>query len=129
MNRALWILQILLAAAFGMAGVMKLTTSIDDLLAMGMAWVTYTPEGLVRFIGVAEAAGAVGLILPAALRIQPKLTPLAAALLALVMVLAAIMHGSHAEWPAVPPNVVLGALAAFVAWGRWSKAPILPKEA
>src|SRR5262249_51778522 len=102
-----------------------LTTPIAD-LALKMPWVADLPT-LVRFIGAAEVAGAIGLILPAATRIRPSLTPLAAVGLTTVVVFAAAFHLSRGEAQAVPVNVVLGGLAAFVAWGRFKKAPILPR--
>lgn len=122
---SLWIVQILLALAFGMAGSLKTFTPIDE-LALQMPWVTSTPA-LVRFIGVSELAGALGLILPALTRIRPSLTPLAAAALVLVMILATLFHAVRGEWPGVPVNLVLGGLAAFVAWGRFRKVPIAPR--
>jgi putative oxidoreductase len=122
-NVALWIAQILLAAAFGMAGVMKSTAPITE-LAEKMVWPGAMPAALVRFIGVSELLGAIGLILPAATRIRPMLTPLAAAGLVVVMLLAAAFHLSRGEAGALPINLTLGALAAFVAWGRFRKAPI-----
>ena len=123
---ALWVVQILLALLFAMAGSMKLVQPIDT-LAMNMAWVDYTPAPLVRFIGVCETLGAIGLIVPAATRIQPFLTPLAAAGIATIMVLAMGTHAYHAEWGALPVNLVLGGLAAFVSWGRVMRAPITPR--
>jgi len=83
LNVAVWIVQVLLAVGFGMAGVMKSTAPIADLSAK-MPWVSAVPEALVRFIGVSELVGAVGLILPAATRIRPGLTALAAAGLVVV---------------------------------------------
>ena len=80
--------------------------------------------GGVRFIGVVELLGALGLILPAATRIMPKLTPLAASGLLVVMVLASVTHISRGEYPMIIANVVLGALAAFIAWGRLTRAPL-----
>lgn len=123
MHIGLWIVQGLLAFAFLGAGLMKLTTPLDALAAQ-MAWVEAVPGGLVRFIGAAEFAGALGLILPAATRIQPRLTVWAAVGLVTVMALAFLTHATRGEWPMVAPNVVLGSLAAFVAWGRATKAPI-----
>lgn len=119
----LWVVQGLLAVAFGMAGAMKLTTPIAE-LAQGLPWVANAPELLIRFIGASELAGGIGLVLPAALRIQPKLTALAGAGLVVVMVLAAGFHLSRGEVSAVPVNLALGGLAAFVAWGRGSARPI-----
>lgn len=121
----LWVVQLGLAAMFGMAGVMKSTTPIDE-LAKQMPWVAELP-GLVRFIGISEIAGALGLVLPAATRIKPGLTPLAALGLMVIMVLAAIFHISRGEYSAIVTNAILGGLAAFVWWGRRSAAPIAPR--
>lgn len=89
-----------------------------------IVWAQVVPAALVRFIGASELAAAIGLILPAATRIRPMLTPLAAAGLVLVMLLAIGFHLSRGEIQALPVNIALGALAAFVAWGRFRKAPI-----
>jgi uncharacterized membrane protein YphA (DoxX/SURF4 family) len=120
---ALWVVQGLLAAAFGMAGLMKTTKPIAD-LAQQMVWPGAVPAALVRLIGASELLGAIGLILPAATRIRPSLTPLAALGLVAVMALALPFHISRGELQALPINLTLGALAAFVAWGRFRKAPI-----
>lgn len=127
LNLSLWGAQIVLALMFGMAGVMKTTTPIDVLTAK-MVWPGAVPEGLVRFIGTAEFLAAVGLILPAATRIRPFLTPLAAMGLVVVMALAVPFHLSRGEVQALAINVPLGALAAFVAWGRLKKAPIAARR-
>ena len=103
MSRVLWVVQVLLAALFLFAGVMKLVMPLDQL-----AGPVELPGAFIRFIGVVEVLGALGLILPALLRIRPGLTPLAAV-------------GDLA--PSVIPLVV-GLLAAFVAYGRWRLAPI-----
>jgi len=84
-----------------------------------MKWVSQVSPGLVRFIGVAELLGGVGLIVPWATGIASMLTPVAAAALVLVMILAAAHHIKRHEWPELVPGIVLGALSAFVAWGRW----------
>jgi uncharacterized membrane protein YphA (DoxX/SURF4 family) len=123
----LWVAQVLLALAFGSAGVMKLFMPIADLSAQ-MNWVTVTPDWLVRFIGFAELAGGLGMILPAATRILPWLTPLAALGFAVIQVLAIGTHASLGETAmTLPINLVLLALSLFVAWGRWRKAPIAPR--
>ena len=124
MNILLWLVQILLACAFGMAGVMKSTQPVDVLAANGIAWAPQLPLALVRFIGISEFLGAVGLILPALTKIKPFLTPLAALGLLTIMILAMGFHVSRGEAGALPVNMVLGGLAAFVAWGRTSKVPI-----
>ena len=85
MNIALWILQVLLAGVFIMAGGFKLLTPAEEMLAMGMT----VPTLVLRIAGITELLGALGLILPSVLRIQPHLTPIAASLLALQVGLAA----------------------------------------
>ena len=122
-----WVAQVLLAVAFGAAGVMKLMTPLDQLGTM-MTWVTVTPEWLVRCIGTVEILGALGMILPALTRVLPWLTPLAALGFAVIQVLAIGTHASLGETAStLPVNIVLLALALFVAWGRWRKAPIAPR--
>ncbi len=123
---ALWVVQVLLALAFGMAGIMKATTPLAELAAK-MPWVNTVPSSMVRFIGTSEFLGAVGLILPSVTRVKPNLTPIAGGGLVLVMILASVFHITRGEMGALPVNVVLGGLAAFVAWGRTKKAPIAPK--
>jgi uncharacterized membrane protein YphA (DoxX/SURF4 family) len=110
-NVAVWGLQVLLALAFGAAGVMKLVTPVDQLAASGMAWTTALPPIAVTLIGVAEVLGAVGLILPAATRIRPELTLVAAAALGIMQVLAAVFHVARGEGMQVPVNLVLALLA------------------
>ncbi len=122
-NIVLWIVQVLLAASFGMAGIMKMTAPISDLTAQ-MVWPGDMPEALVRFIGLSEFAAAVGLILPPLLRIKPMLTVWAAIGLVVIMILAAIFHIARGEMQAVPINLAFALLAGFVAWGRSKKAVI-----
>ena len=124
LNIGLWVVQGLLAFAFVGSGLMKLTTPNEALIAAGMAWVADGPSFLPKFIGLSELLGGIGLILPAATRIMPKLTPIAAALLVVVMILAALTHVLYADFGHMPPSLVLAALSAFVAWGRGIKAPI-----
>jgi uncharacterized membrane protein YphA (DoxX/SURF4 family) len=121
----LWVVQVLLALAFGMAGFMKVSMPMADLAAKGMGFVNHTPETMVRFIGIAELLGAIGLILPSALRIKPILTPIAAVGIAIIMLLAIREHLSQNE--PIVANVILFALASIVAWGRFKKAPIKAK--
>lgn len=121
----LWVAQVLLALVFAMAGLMKLITPAAELAKV--PGVLVPPVELVRFIGVSELAGTLGLILPALTRIRPGLTPLAAAALGVVMVLATGYHIVRDEFQSVPATVLIGVLAAFVAWGRFKKAPIAPR--
>ena len=125
-NIALWVAQVLLGAMFVMAGAMKSFQPLEA-LAASLPWVESTPLALVRFIGISELLGGLGLLLPSILRIKPHLTSWAAIGLAIVMVLAAIFHGSRGEFSAIGMNVVLMAIAGFIAWGRTKKAPILAK--
>jgi uncharacterized membrane protein len=123
----LWVVQGLLCAAFVAAGSTKATAPLAQLQA-SMPWVNGAMGGAVRFIGAVEVLGAVGLIVPAATRIKPGLTPLAALGLTVVMVLAATTHATRGELPMIGANVVLGGMAAFVAWGRSRGAPIAPRS-
>jgi uncharacterized membrane protein YphA (DoxX/SURF4 family) len=113
---------VLLALAFLGAGAAKLVQPYDALAAQ-TAWVSDVPEALVRFIGAAEVLGALGLVLPAATRVLPWLTPLAAAGLALDMLLATLFHLARGEFGNAVLPLVLGLLAAFVAYGRCSIRP------
>ena len=126
-NIGLWVAQLALAAMFLMAGFMKLTTSPADMAAMGMLWAENAPVALIKFIGLAEVAGALGVILPAATRIMPDLTKLAALGLATIMVLASCVHTYRGEFEVLPVNFVLFALAILVVWGRSKKAVIAPR--
>jgi putative oxidoreductase len=128
MHIALWFVQALLALAFTGAGAMKLLTPISELATKGMGgWVTDSPEALIRFIGATEVLGAVGLIVPAATRIAPKLTPAAAVGFVVLLGLGAATHIAYGEYGGALPSVVLGGLAAFVAWGRTQRHPIAPR--
>ncbi len=124
----LWVVQALAAFAFLGAGATKLTTPIAD-LATKMSFVPHFPAIAVRAIGLAEVLGALGLVLPSALRIAPKLTPLAAAGLVALMLGAAGTHVAVGDAPGMVPSLVLGGLSAFIAWGRGRKAPIAARAA
>jgi putative oxidoreductase len=126
MKVVLWILQVVLAVAFLAAGAMKLTQPLAA-LAVSLPWTADVPGALVRFIGVAEVLGGLGLVLPAATRILPRLTPIAAAALALDMVFATLFHVMRGETMMMPVTLVLAALLIFVAWGRFTRAPIDPR--
>ncbi len=127
MNVGLWIAQILLAALYLMAGANKLFKPITELITM-LPWVSGTPEGLVRFIGLSELLGGLGLILPAASRVKPNLTPAAAFGLAIVQLLAIVFHVSRGEFSFLGMNIILLLLAVLIAWGRFKKAPIYARS-
>jgi hypothetical protein len=118
MNVLLWIVASALAALFLFAGSLKLFRSKHQLVAT-MGWVEDFSPGTIKLIGAAEIAGALGLILPAALDIAPILTPLAATGLAIVQLLAIPVHARRHESQLIVLNVVLFALAAFVAVMRF----------
>lgn len=118
MTYALWIVQGLLAALFLFAGGMKLVLPIEEMtkeIAM--------PGWFLRFIGVAEVLGGLGLILPGLLRIRPGLTPLAAAGLVIIMIGATVVTVASGAVVAALISLGVGLLLAFVAYGRWRLAP------
>ena len=118
-NVWLWIAQGLLAALFGAAGVTKAMLPMPRLVAM-MDWTGAVPVALTRLIGVAELAAAVAMVLPIALDILPWLTPLAALGLIAIQLVAIGFHLRAGETlKSLPMNLLLGALAAFVLWGRF----------
>jgi uncharacterized membrane protein YphA (DoxX/SURF4 family) len=106
-NIGLWVAQVVLAAVYVMAGFMKLTQPMDALVASGMTYAGDYPELLTRFIGTMEVLGAIGIILPAATRILPALTPLAALGFSAIQVLAIGLHTTRGEFQVLPVNLVL----------------------
>jgi uncharacterized membrane protein YphA (DoxX/SURF4 family) len=117
MNRALWIVQWLLAILFLLAGGMKLILPVE-----AMTKQIPLPGLFLRFIAVAEVLGAVGLILPWLLRIRRILTPLAAAGLVIIMIGAVVLTVTHGGIAQALLPMVTGLLAVFVVWGRWPAA-------
>jgi len=123
MNIVLWIIQVLLALLFLFAGGTKLVLSIETMNSMGSPNQILLPGLLIRFLGVCEVLGALGLILPGLLRIRPGLTPLAAAGLVIIMIGATVLTlMADGVGAAIVPFVVC-VLSAFVAYGRWRLAP------
>ena len=118
MTYALWIVQGLLALLFLFSGGMKLVMPIEALTEQ-----MPLPGLFVRFIGVAEVLGAIGLILPGLLRIRPGLTPLAAAGLVIIMIGATALTLASGEVAMALMPLVVGLLSAFVAYSRWRLAP------
>ena len=115
MKIALWTVQILLALVFTASGSMKLF-AFDQFAASAPSLAGQ--HGLVTFIGIAELAGALGLILPGLTRIFPALTTWAAAGLATIMVLATGFHLMHGEYSHIAVTIPIFALAAFAVYGR-----------
>jgi uncharacterized membrane protein YphA (DoxX/SURF4 family) len=114
MKIAVWIVSGLLAVMFLFAGLFKLLASTADLEASAQG----VPVILLKIAGTAEVLGAIGLILPAATRIMPVLTPLAAAGLALTMVGATITNLIIGEYALMVQTALMGALAGWVGWVR-----------
>jgi hypothetical protein len=118
MNTLLWTLQGLLAFAFLSAGSIKFLQPKEALEAK-MAWTQEFSQGVIRLIGLAELAGAAGVILPMELGIAPRLTHWAAAGLALLMLGAVGTHLKRGERLSGVPALILGLVALFVAVNRW----------
>jgi hypothetical protein len=129
MNTALWTLQVLWGVFFSLTGFGKILWYKPVLWNQALQevpWLSAVPQDLSVFIGICEFLGGVGLILPAMTGVKPKLTPLAAIGLTLVMILAAVFHIVRGEYNFVPINLVLAGVAAFIAYGRWFVRPIAP---
>jgi putative oxidoreductase len=125
MNIVLWILQILLAAAFLAHGWLFLAPPADMVEAMNAS----IPPALRLFIGVAEVLAAIGLTLPGITRILPQLIVWAAAGLMIVTASAAILHISRGEISSAVTTALLFVVLTFVAYMRWRVKPILPRIA
>ena len=129
MNAVLWTAQVLWGVFFSFTGFGKFMCFRAEVwnytLHQPVAWFSAVPQGLFVFIGICEFLGGVGLILPAMTRVRPKLTPLAGIGLALVMLLAALFHIVRGEGSFfVPMNLLLAAVAAFIAYGRFISKPL-----
>lgn len=125
MNIVLWILQVLLALAFGAHGTMMVAPPPE--LAAMMNEQLGVPFRL--FIGIAELLAAVGLILPGLTRILPWLTALAAAGLSIVMISASVLHFSRGEISSAITTAILLVLTLVVAYMRWRVKPIAARSA
>ena len=123
MNVALWIIQVLLALLFLFSGGVKLVLPIE-----AMAKQISLPGAFLRFIGVCEVLGALGLILPGLLRIKTALTPLAASGLVIIMIGATVLTLESGGVKMAWTPFCAGILAALVAYGRWRLAPIADKH-
>ena len=122
MHVTLWILQVVLAVVFAIAGVTHFLP--PEGLPESMRGMAEMPAGVPYFIGTVEILAVLGLILPGLTGIQTRLTPLAGAGLILVMVGAIVWHAQREEFPNIVLNVILAAIAGFVAYGRWRLRPL-----
>jgi hypothetical protein len=125
LNILLWVLQVLLALAFGAHGCLLLFPPAEIAVQM----VAELPRGFWVFLGVAEILAAFGITLPGLTRIQPWLVAFTAACLMFVMVCATVWHLTRGELSSAAITVVLLAIATFVAYVRWRVAPIQPRRA
>lgn len=125
MNILLWVLQILLAAAFAAHGVLFLNPPPELLVEMDKT----LPTWFRLFLGVAEVLAAVGLTLPGITRIMPRLVVLAAVGIMIVMISATILHTMRAEYSSAVTTAILLVIATFVAYMRWKVKPIQPRAA
>jgi putative oxidoreductase len=117
----LWVLQILLAVMFLFHGYSIAFQA--ERSAERMTWINDVPRGLTVFIGTSELLGGLGLVLPALTGTLPSLTAWAAAGLALIMLLATLFHITRGEYGNLVPNLVLLALTAVTAYGRFALLP------
>ena len=122
-NRALWTAQILLALLFLMAGTTKLVMPIEKLQGP-----ISLPEAFIRFIGVCETLGAIGLILPGLFRIRTALTPLAAAGLVIIMTGATVLTVAGIGATAAVLPFVVGVVAVAIAYTRWRVVPLVRRS-
>jgi len=120
MNTTIWIIQGVLALMFLMAGVMK-STQPKDKLVKSLPWVNDFSMSTVRFIGISELLGAIGLIVPQVTGILPILTPIAGVGLAIIMILASLHHIPKGEYKEVAFNAILLILSGIVAYYRFIK--------
>lgn len=118
MNTILWICQGILSLVFLYSGINKSIYSEQQLIAKGQTGVVNLPSPVIRFIGISEVLGAVGIIVPWLTHIWPVLTPVTAICFAVIMVLAARIHYKLHEPRNVATNIFLLILAIFVAWQR-----------
>ena len=123
MNILLWVLQILAALLYGASGVMKVF--MIDKLSAEVPSFGALPRNVWVALGVLELVCVVGLIVPAALRWQPWLTVLAAAVLAAESLLFIWVHVQSREVGPIIMSAVLGLLMAFIAYGRMVLRPIV----
>ncbi len=121
MNTALWIIQVLMGVFFLYHGYIMWVPPTSQ---PNMAYIQAIPTGFRRFIGVAEVLAGIGLVLPGLTHVLPILTPLAAVGLIVTMLGAIIFHIPRKEYPNIVFNLILLALAAFVAYGRFIAAPL-----
>ena len=123
MNILLWVLQVLAALLYGASGVMKFF--MFDEISREVPSFGALPRQVWMTLGIVELVCTIGLIVPAALRWQPRLTVVAAAVLAIESLVFIGVHVKYGEMTAIIMSGMLGLLMAFVAYGRMVLKPII----
>jgi uncharacterized membrane protein YphA (DoxX/SURF4 family) len=124
MNILLWVLQVLLAAAFAAHGWLLLAPPAAMVAQMNASM----PRWFQIFLGAAEVLAAIGLTLPGMTRIQPWLVSAAAVGVMIVMVCATAFHLVRGEVSSAIITLVLLAIATFVAYMRMKVLPIRSED-
>ncbi len=127
LNFTLWVLQVLVAAPMLLGGILKLGQPVYK-LAASYPWMGQVAPAFLRFIGLVDLSGGLGLLLPSLLRLRPIISAWAAAGVVVLMTCATVFHISRGEAGGIGLNIVLALLAAIVAWGRFRKAPLRSKD-
>lgn len=125
-NIILWVLQWFFGLYFIFVGISHFI--VPDGLPDTMSWMYELNDSVHVVAGIAEILGGLGLILPSLTRIRPELTVYAALGLVVVMMGAAIWHATRGEGAQIAQNVIIGAILAFLAYGRWKLDPLEAKE-
>jgi uncharacterized membrane protein YphA (DoxX/SURF4 family) len=123
LHYTLWVVQVLLALLFLFAGAMKFIMPIEEMTKQ-MPSMSGT---FLHFIGICELLGGLGMVLPGLLKIKTGLTPLAAAGLVIIMIGAVVVSYQVMGMKGIPAPLIVGLLAAFVAYGRWRLVPLPEK--
>jgi len=123
LHYTLWVVQVLLALLFLFAGAMKFIMPIEEMTKQ-MPSMSGT---FLHFIGICELLGGLGMVLPGLLKIRTGLTPLAAAGLVIIMIGAVVVSYQVMGMKGIPAPLIVGLLAAFVAYGRWRLVPLPEK--
>ncbi len=121
MNTFLWILQVFLAISFGYSGFMKATKKRAYLVRIGQTGIAHLSYPVIRFIGISELFGMIGILLPWWLTILPVLTPVTAVCFAIIMLLAAPIHYKRKEMKAVGINTFFFIISVAVAYLRFAQ--------
>ena len=123
LNAGLWAAQVLVAVTFVGGGLWKLVTPISQ-VAETFPWAGEVSSGVLYVSAVFDILGGLGVLLPSVTRIKPRLTVLAALGCVALQGSAIVFHVARGEGADTGVNVAFLALAAFIAWGRWSMRPI-----